>query len=95
MEELIKDSFQLKNGALPEFDYMLIGVGKDGHIGSLYPGRSEITDTMSLVLSVDKKSPSGITLSLPVMNAAKTIRVVLTGADKAEAVCIVEAEVLS
>ena len=32
-----------------------------------------------------QKSPSSITLSLPVMNNAKEVRIVLTGADKAEA----------
>lgn len=58
---------------LPIFDYMLLGVGKDGHIGSLYPGRKEVlmTDRHQWVLPVDKKSPSSISLSLPVMNAAR------------------------
>jgi 6-phosphogluconolactonase len=58
---------------LPIFDYMLLGMGKDGHIGSLYPGRKEVlmTDKHQWVLSVDKKSPSSISLSLPVMNAAR------------------------
>lgn len=58
---------------LPIFDYMLLGMGKDGHIGSLYPGRKEVlmTDKHQWVLSVDKKVPSSITLSLPVMNAAR------------------------
>lgn len=58
---------------LPIFDYMLLGMGKDGHIGSLYPGRKEVlmTDSHQWVLSVDKKSPSSISLSLPVMNAAR------------------------
>ena len=27
---------------LPVFDLMLIGVGDDGHVGSLYPGREEV-----------------------------------------------------
>jgi 6-phosphogluconolactonase len=61
-------------------------MGKDGHVGSLYPDRKEVTtSTDKWVLSVDKKSPSSITLSLPVMNSSRNIRIVLTGADKAEA----------
>eukprot|EP01038_Epipyxis_sp_PR26KG_P015318 gene15318-20643_t len=76
------------NEEIPKFDYMLLGVGKDGHIGSLYPNRSEVTDTTAWVLPVDKKSPSSITLTLPVINNAKEIRVVLTGADKAESALI-------
>eukprot|EP01041_Mallomonas_annulata_P006046 gene6046-12190_t len=71
---------------LPVFDYMLLGMGKDGHIGSLYADRREVTMTDRWVLPVDKKTPCSITLSLPVMNAAKNIRVVLNGADKADAV---------
>lgn len=62
-----------QHDGLPIFDYMLLGMGKDGHIGSLYPGRKEVlmTDKHQWVLSVDKKSPSSISLSLPVMNAAR------------------------
>jgi 6-phosphogluconolactonase len=45
-----------RNNGLPEFDYMLIGAGKDGHIGSLYPDRKEVLSPTSgpWVLSVDK-----------------------------------------
>ena len=41
---------------IPTFDLMVIGVGKDGHIGSLYPGRPEIKlqATDKLVVPVDK-----------------------------------------
>lgn len=74
-----------QNEGLPIFDYMLLGMGKDGHIGSLYPGRKEVLNKESWVLPVDKKSPASITLSLPVINAAKNIRVVFSGADKNEA----------
>ena len=62
-----------QHNGLPIFDYMLLGMGKDGHIGSLYPGRKEVlmTDSHQWVLAVDKKSPASISLSLPVMNAAR------------------------
>eukprot|EP00596_Hydrurales_sp_CCMP1899_P009509 CAMPEP_0119033470 /NCGR_PEP_ID=MMETSP1177-20130426/520_1 /TAXON_ID=2985 /ORGANISM="Ochromonas sp, Strain CCMP1899" /LENGTH=153 /DNA_ID=CAMNT_0006990241 /DNA_START=496 /DNA_END=957 /DNA_ORIENTATION=- len=77
----------VKDG-LPIFDYVLLGMGKDGHVGSLYPERKEVlmTDKHRWVLPVDKKTPPSISLSLPVMNAALEVRVVLTGADKAKAV---------
>ena len=81
----IKDTVPCLNN-FPVFDYMLLGVGKDGHIGSLYPGRKEISNTDAWVLPVDKKSPHSITLTLPVINAAKHTRIVMSGADKAEAV---------
>lgn len=69
------------------FDYMLLGMGSDGHVGSLYPGRKEVIihNNDQHVLTVDKKSPASITLSLPVMNNAREIRIVLTGEDKKDA----------
>jgi len=71
-----------QSGKLPVFDYMLLGMGKDGHIGSLYPERKEVSETSKWVLSVDKKQPTSVTLSLGVMNAALHKRVVLLGEDK-------------
>jgi len=57
---------------LPVFDLMLVGVGDDGHVGSLYPGRGEVLDRSGAwVLPVEMKTPGSITLSLDVMAAAK------------------------
>lgn len=59
---------------------MLIGVGDDGHIGSLYPGREEVLDTSGRwVLPVEMKVPGSITLSLPVMAAAERVLVAACG----------------
>lgn len=79
---------------LPIFDLALIGVGDDGHVGSLYPGRDEVlitdgskddddddndNDPCPWVLSVAMKQPPSITLSLPVMKAAKQVIVAACG----------------
>jgi 6-phosphogluconolactonase len=65
---------------LPQFDLALIGVGDDGHIGSLYPHRPEVTmDTSAWVMSVDMKAPPSITLSLPVMAAARQVVIAACG----------------
>jgi 6-phosphogluconolactonase len=71
----------------PRFDLVLLGVGADGHVGSLYPGGAAVNDTSGAwVLPVEKsKPPSSITLSLPVMNAGRKVIVCLTGAKKAAA----------
>lgn len=64
---------------IPIFDLALIGVGDDGHIGSLYPNRDEVLETKSWVLSVAMKSPPSISLSLPVMASAKQVVVAACG----------------
>ena len=65
---------------LPIFDLMLIGVGDDGHVGSLYPAREEVLDTSGRwVLPVEMKQPGSITLSLPVMQASKEVVIAACG----------------
>ncbi|CAB9519638.1 Probable 6-phosphogluconolactonase 4, chloroplastic [Seminavis robusta] len=66
---------------LPVFDLALIGVGDDGHVGSLYPNRDEVLvgSDGPWVLPVAMKSPPSITLTLPVMAAAKKVVVAACG----------------
>lgn len=57
----------------PIFDLALVGVGDDGHIGSLYPNREEI-DVVDgpWIVAAFMKDPPGISLTLPVMQRAKS-----------------------
>lgn len=65
---------------LPVFDLMLIGVGDDGHVGSLYPDRDEVMDDSGRwVLPVEMKTPGSITLSLPLMAASKEVVIAACG----------------
>mmetsp|Transcript_19331 Transcript_19331/g.41075 ORF Transcript_19331/g.41075 Transcript_19331/m.41075 type:complete len:371 (+) Transcript_19331:92-1204(+) len=71
---------------IPVFDVLLLGVGADGHVGSLYPGRLEVTLREGYVLHVEQEGkPPSITLSLPVINAAKDVLVIAMGSEKAKA----------
>lgn len=67
----------------PVFDLALIGVGDDGHIGSLYPNRDEI-DVVNgpWVVPAFQKDPPSISLTLPVMQRAK--QTVISAAGKSE-----------
>jgi len=57
----------------PVFDLALVGVGDDGHIGSLYPNRSEIdVDDGPWTVAAFMKEPPSISLTLPVMQRAKS-----------------------
>jgi 6-phosphogluconolactonase len=79
--KLVAANIPIKNGGIPIFDLALIGVGDDGHIGSLYPRRPEVlvNDPTQTVLAVAMKSPPSITLSLPVMQNARQVVVAACG----------------
>ena len=71
------------------FDLMLVGLGPDAHICSLFPGAAELGERERRVVGVDTPGMaplvSRITLTLPVVNATRQIAFLVTGEDKAEA----------
>ncbi|CAJ1961895.1 unnamed protein product [Cylindrotheca closterium] len=81
MKELSSEVLPRDESGLPVFDLALIGVGDDGHIGSLYPGRQEVLVGADgpWVLPVAMKNPPSITLSLPVMANSKQVVVAACG----------------
>lgn len=53
------------------FDVILLGLGPDGHVASLFPNRSQLAAADAWVLPVEnspKPPPERITFSLPVIN---------------------------
>lgn len=73
----------------PVFDCVVLGVGPDGHVASLFPNRPELAAAGRWVLPVSaspKPPPERITLSMPAINAAKEVMIVVTGEGKAEIV---------
>lgn len=80
--------FGTEEHAWPSFAVCFLGVGPDGHIASLFPDRSEVTETDAAVLPVrdsPKPPPERVTLTRPVINSSQRVWLVLTGADKASA----------
>ena len=70
-------------------DLILLGVGPDAHICSLFPGDDALGERERLVAGVETPGMaplvSRITLTLPVVNASRQIVFLVTGEDKAEA----------
>jgi len=74
--------------AAPAFDVCFLGVGPDGHIASLFPGRGEIDIADGAVLAVrnsPKPPPERVTFTLPVINGSRRVWLVAAGDDKASA----------
>jgi 6-phosphogluconolactonase len=74
----------------PQFELMLLGLGPDAHIASLFPGKPEKHVTDRLVVGVPEAGMEPyvprITLTLPAINAARQKAFLVTGESKAEAV---------
>jgi len=76
------------HGASPVFDVLMLGVGPDGHVASLFPERPALHDdaTVVAVRGAPKPPPTRISLTLPALRRAREVWFVVSGADKAQAV---------
>lgn len=76
-------------GAPPQLDAIVLGIGPDGHVASLFPGASTLdADDDAICLGVHdspKPPPERITLSLMVLRAARRCVLLATGASKSDA----------
>ena len=87
--EELAEGFAPVDPRLPRFDVLLLGVGPDAHIASLFPEMAGIRTTGQTVVSVSdapKPPPERISLTLEAINTAEEVWLSVAGEDKAGAV---------
>jgi 6-phosphogluconolactonase len=73
--------------SVPQFDVLMLGVGEDGHVASIFPDHPGYSSgTTSAVFNSPKPPPTRITLTMPVIRSAKQVWLVAAGPDKADSV---------
>jgi 6-phosphogluconolactonase len=83
-EATLKAHFQT---AWPSFDLVYLGIGKEGHTASLFPGSTGIEEPVRWVIAVETPAepPRRITLTLPALLRAANIHVLVAGPEKSGA----------
>lgn len=82
------ETYDSELGELARFDFLLLGLGPDGHIASLYPNQPTLDESERRVLGAEAKLDpyvDRITLTLPMLRAAHAIVFLVAGDDKADA----------
>ncbi|MBT2504443.1 6-phosphogluconolactonase [Streptomyces sp. ISL-98] len=79
------------HGPVPTFDVLMLGVGPDTHVASLFPELPAVREAERTVVGVHgapKPPPTRISLTLPAIRAAREVWLLAAGEDKAKAVAI-------
>jgi 6-phosphogluconolactonase len=90
-EALIARTVGAPHGAVSSFDLIWLGMGADGHTASLFADTAAVHERGRWVVPnwVPKLDAWRMTMTYPLINAAREVNFVVTGADKAEAVAAV------
>ncbi len=84
-EATLRAAFAVQSRELPRFDLVLLGLGPDGHTASLFPGTAAVRERSRWVVGhwVEKLLANRLTLTPPVLNAARRVLFMVSGATKA------------
>ncbi|MFJ5293842.1 6-phosphogluconolactonase [Streptomyces sp. NPDC088348] len=79
------------HGDVPAFDVLMLGVGPDAHVASLFPELPAVRESVRTVVGVHgapKPPPVRLSLTLPAIRAAREVWLLAAGEDKAGAAAL-------
>jgi len=82
------EHYEQELAGLEQFDLVLLGLGPDGHVASLYPNQPTLDETERRAIGAEAKLDpyvDRITLALPMLRRAREVLFLVTGENKAEA----------
>ncbi|MCH8166210.1 MAG: 6-phosphogluconolactonase [Planctomycetes bacterium] len=85
-ENQLREVMQSREQGQDRLDFVLLGMGDDGHTASLFPFNKALGETQRRVLCIDAQGadpPQRVTMTFPLINAARMIAVLVTGSAKA------------
>ncbi len=84
-EETLKQFFQLSDGDFPAFDFVLQGMGDDGHTASLFPHTDALSITDRLITVGNHNGEPRITFTASLINRGKKVIFLVAGENKQQA----------
>ncbi len=75
------------HGEVPSFDVLMLGLGPDGHVASLFPGMPALYERRPVVAvrGAPKPPPTRLSLTLPALRTAREVWIIAAGESKAKA----------
>jgi 6-phosphogluconolactonase len=77
-----------EGATVPRFDVLMLGMGPEGHVASIFPGTPAVTDerTVFPVRQCPKPPPTRLSLGFSAINSAEEVWLIVSGEGKADAV---------
>jgi 6-phosphogluconolactonase len=88
--ELARATRPEDHGPVPRFDVLMLGVGEEGHVASIFPESPAAYESRSVVAvrGCPKPPPTRLTLTFPAIAAATDVWLMAAGSEKAGAVAL-------